>query len=194
MFKKDKEAEHTPTKIITINNVTGDVNITDAPEYEISSAINELLNCLARTPSEFQTLKRRPTPEVIVKIQHNNLKSKSNIIKQYMDHSSKIEEAYKEIDSMIAFGKTTILENLNHLYYSALDELNIEYLLAEVDISLIRENSNYIIEYIIEKLKNTALKSKNKPKYREYIELGINVVVAHAFIECIIMENPNIDS
>lgn len=186
--------EKTPDKLVAINRVAGNLVVGDTPEYKISSAINELLNCLSRTPSEFKLIKRKPSSETIVKINHNNLKSKNHIIKQYLDHSAKIEDAYKEINSIIAFGKDTILRNLNDLYYSALDEIGIDYLVSEIDIQAVRENSDFIIEYIIKKLKNTAFESGNTPAYKEHIELGVNVVVAHAFIECIIMENPQVDS
>lgn len=195
MLKKQSQPDNSgQTKLVTVTNLAGNLNIGDAPEYEVSSAINELLNCLAKKPSDFKALRRKPSPEIIIKINHNNLKSKSHIIKQYTDHSSKIEEAYTEIDSMIVFGKETILRNLNDLYYSALDTLNIDYLTRETDITLIRDNSEFIIEYIIRKLKNMAYESKNTPRFKEYIDFGVNVVVAHAFIECIIMESPNIDT
>jgi hypothetical protein len=182
------------TKIVNVERSVGNINFGDSPEYEISSVINELLRSLANQPFSFKRTKRRPSSETIVKINHNNLKSKSHIIKQYLDHSSKVEEAYGEIDSLIAFGKDTILQNLNDLYYLSLDSIEIDYLTCEVDIIKIRENSEYILDFIIQKLKNTVFESKNKPYYKEHVELGINVVVAHAFIECIIMENPTHDS
>lgn len=75
-----------------------------------------------------------------------------------------------------------------------MDSIEVEYLTCEVDIIKIRENSEYILDFIIQKLKNTVFESKNTPSYKEHIELGVNVVVAHAFIECIIMENPTHDS
>lgn len=188
------EGAHSPSKTITVERNAGNIIIGDSPEYEISSAINELLKSLARQPFSFKKTKRRPSSETVVKISHNNLKSKSHIIKQYLDHSSKVEEAYGEIDSLIAFGKDTILQNLNDLYYLALDSIEIDYLTCEVDIIKIRENSEFILDFIIQKLKNTVFESKNTPSYKEHVELGVNVVVAHAFIECIIMENPTHDS
>lgn len=181
------------SKTVYIEKNAGNVNIGDSPEYEVSSIISELLQKLAEKPSEYKPTRRRPSSETVLKISHNNLSSKSNIIKQYLDYSSKIEEAYREIDRMIPFGKNTILENLNNLYCSALDSLEIEYLTLEVDLEKVRENSDYILEFIVQKLKNTVFESKNTPTYKERIELGVNVVVAHAFIECIIMENPNND-
>lgn len=181
-------------KTVNVERNAGNIFIGASPEAEISSAINELLVSLANKPFSFESNRRRPSSETVVKISHNNLKTKSHIIKQYLDHSSKIEEAYSEIDSLIAFGKGTILQNLNDLYYLALDAVDIDYLVCDVDIVKVRENSEFIIDFIVQKLKNTVFESKNTPALKEHIELGVNVVVAHAFIECIIMENPTHDS
>jgi len=195
MLNKNSEMKNTtPNKTVNVGKVAGNVNIGDSPEYRVSSAINELLNCLANKPFVFKKIKRRPSSETVVKINHNNLNSKSYIIKQYLDYSSKIEEAYAEINNLIAFGKDTILRNLYDLYYLALDTVNIDYLSSDINIDQVRENSEFILDFIIQKLKNTAFESKNTPEYTEQIELGVNVVVAHAFIECIIMENPENDS
>ena len=184
----------TVNKSVKVGNVAGNLYIGDAPEYQVSSAINELLNCLAKRNFEFNPVNRRPSSETIIKIQHNNLQAKSHIIKQYLDYSLKVEEAYSEIDSLIAFGKNTILRNLYDLYYSALDSIGIEHISEQINVEKVREHSEYIIEFIVQKLKNTVFESKNTPPLKEHIELGVNVVVAHAFIECIIMENPNHDS
>lgn len=181
-------------KTVTVERNAGNLIIGNSPEYEISSAINELLNSLADKRTQFNKNRRRPSSETVVKIEYNNLKGKSHIIKQYLDHSSKVEEAYSDIDSLIPFGKDTILQNLNDLYYLALDSIEVDYLTCDVDIVKVRENSEFILDFIIQRLKNTVFESKNTPTYKEHVELGVNVVVAHAFIECIIMENPSYDS
>jgi hypothetical protein len=191
---ENEEADIPVNKTVNVERNAGNIFIGDSPEYEISSAINELLKSLANKPFTFKIKRRRPSSETVVKIEHNNLKSKSHIIKQYLDHSSKVEEAYSEIDSLIAFGKDTILQNLNDLYYLALDAVDIEYLTCDVDIEKVRKNSEFILDFIIQKLKNSVFESKNTPAYKEHVELGVNVVVAHAFIECIIMESPAYDS
>jgi len=191
----ENEKADTPlNKTVNVGRNAGNIIIGDSPEYEISSVINELLKSLANKPFSFKKKTRRPSAETVVKIEHNNLKSKSHIIKQYLDHSSKVEEAYSEIDSLITFGKDTILQNLNDLYYLALDAVDIDYLTCDVDIEKVRENSEFILDFIIQKLKNSVFESKNTPAYKEHVELGVNVVVAHAFIECIVMENPAYDS
>jgi len=177
---------------ITIEKNFGNTYIGDSPEYAVDSAINELLNQLANKKYKFQNIKRKPTSDTVFKIKHNNLKSTNHIIKQYLDHSSKIEVALKDIDSVVPFGKQIVLHTLNDLYFQALDNFNIDFLSCEIEIEKIREHSDQIIEYIIIKLKNAAFESKNTPTFKEYIELGINVIVAYAFIECVIMENPNL--
>lgn len=194
MTIENEKADTPVQKTVNVERNAGNIIIGDSPEYEISSAINELLKSLASKPFSFKKKRRRPSSETVVKIEHNNLKSKSHIIKQYLDHSSKVEEAYSEIDSLITFGKDTILQNLNDLYYLALDAVDIEYLTCDVDIEKVRGSSEFILDFIIQKLKNSVFESKNTPAYKEHVELGVNVVVAHAFIECIIMENPTYDS
>jgi len=191
---ENEKADKPVNKTVNVERNAGNIIVGDSPEYEISSAINELLKTLANKPFSFNKKRRRPSSETVVKINYNNLKSKSHIIKQYLDHSSKVEEAYSDIDSLITFGKDTILQNLNDLYYLALDTVDIDYLNCNVDIEKVRENSEFILDFIIQKLKNTVFESKNTPAYKEHVELGVNVVVAHAFIECIIMENPAYDS
>lgn len=178
-------------KVINIDRNAGNLVIGDAPEYGVSTAINELIIKLASKPFIFQKTRRSPSSETIKKINHNNIKSKKHIIKQYLDFSSNIESAYDTIDSAIPFGKQIVMQNLNDLYYAALDEVNIDYFENVVDIVLIREHSEYILDFIIQKLKNLSYESNNTPNVKEQVELGVNVVVAHAFIECIVMENPN---
>jgi len=179
------------TKTINISNLSGNVNIGDAPEYQINSAINELLILLATKGTAFVRLEQRPTAEVVKKIKHNNISSRSYIIRQYLEYSSKIEDAYKDVNVLIPFGKDIILRNLNGFYFAALDEVGIDCVCEQVDMLKVRESSVFIIDFIIGKLRNFVYESMNKPALKENVELGINVVVAHAFIECVVMENPN---
>jgi hypothetical protein len=177
-------------KTVNVGKLIGPLIIGDSPEYNIDSVISELLRCMAMHDHEYRPLRRKPSAETIKKISHNNIKSKQHIIKQYLDFSSKVEVAYDVIDSSMPFGKQIITQRLNDLYFAALDELDIDYYQNEIDIGSVRNNSIFIIEFIINKLKQFAYESKNKPKLKEYIEIGVNVVVAHAFIECIVMETP----
>ncbi len=63
----------TVNKTVKVGKVAGNLTIGDSPEYQVSSAINELLNCLAKKSFEFNPINRKPSSETIIKIQHNNL-------------------------------------------------------------------------------------------------------------------------
>ena len=56
---------------------------------------------------------------------------------------------------------------------------------------LIRQHADDIIKKIIEGLKSFCYESSNVPSDKESVEVGVNVVVAHAFVECRVLENPN---
>lgn len=182
------------TKTVNIGNNAGNVYIGESPEFKVNSAINVLLNGLASTPFKFQRSVRTAPATTIIKIQHNRIQSRKHIIKQYMDHSAAIEAAYEGIDSVILFGKQIVLQNLNDLYFAALDSVGIDYFSGEIDIDAVRENAEFILDFVIQKLRNTAVESKNTLNIKEQIEKGINVIVAHAFIECVIFENPGNDT
>lgn len=178
-------------KTIHIENVEGSIYIGEAPKYKVDAAINELLNILASKPFTFSKLKRKPLPETIVKIDHNNIQSRKYIIKQYLDRSSTIESAYIDIAATIPFGKDIIFRTLNDLYHSVLDELDIDYFSdGQIDMEKIRNNSEFILDSIIKKLKSAICEADNAPNLKEHIDAGVNAVVAHAFIECIVLENP----
>lgn len=177
---------------VTITKQIGNTYFGTNPELLIGSAINELLSTLSNKPRTFQAKRRKPSADTIVKIEYNNLKSRQNIVQTYQNYSLQIEESFIDIDQQIINGKTIILENLQNLYFEVLDELKIDYICVDViNINKIRENSDDIIDYIILKLKNLSVESNNCNLTHEAIDIGIKVIVAHAFIECIIMENPN---
>ncbi|MBA5685920.1 hypothetical protein [Rugamonas apoptosis] len=182
------------TKTVSIAQNIGNVYIGDSPEYKVNSAINELLNALASTPFQFGSSPRKAPSATIAKIEHNHIQSRRHIIRQYLEQSAAIEAAYRGIDSVIPFGKQTVLLNLRNLYFAALDNIGVDYLGGEIELEKLRENAVLVLDFIILKLKNLAIESKNQNCVKEQIEQGINVVVAHAFIECIIFENPENDT
>jgi hypothetical protein len=176
-------------KQVVVENNAGNIYVGDSPEYRVDSVINELLKELASRPFQFQRIHRKVPASTIEKMRHNEIASQY-IIKQYLDHSAAVEAAYLGIDEVVPFGKQIILESLNSLYYAALDGVGIDYLEGDIDIIAVREHSEYILNFVIQKLRNSAFESKNLPSHKEPIEKGINVIVAHAFIECVIFETP----
>lgn len=177
-------------KTVVIQNSLGNVNIGYSPEYRVDSVINELLIHLAATPFKFEIRDRKVPVAAVRKIQYNNIRMNRHIIQQYLEHSAAIETAYERIDNLIPFGRGTVLRNIKNLYYQCLDAFNIDYF-GDIDICQIRENSDQIIEFIVNSLKNLAFESRNVPSMKEHVMQGINVIVAHAFIECIVLEVPS---
>lgn len=177
-------------KTVVIQKNFGNVNIGDSPEYRINSVINELLIELAATPFRFERTNRRVPVAAVRKIEHNNVRTNKHVIRQYLEHSAAIESAYERIDALTPFGREVVLRNLNDLYYQCLDFLGIDYF-ESIDISKIRENSDQILDFVVNHLKNFAFESKNVPSMKEHVVQGVNVIVAHAFLECIILEVPN---
>ena len=178
------------SKAVVIQNNAGNINIGDSPEYRINSVINELLIDLAAAPFRFERTNRRVPVAAVRKIEHNNVRTNKYVIRQYLEHSAAIEAAYERIDAVIPFGREVVLRNLNDLYYQCLDFLGIDYF-ESIDISKIRENSDQILDFIVNHLKNFAFESKNVPSMKEHVVQGVSVIVAHAFLECIILEVPN---
>ena len=177
-------------KTVVIQNNVGNVNIGDSPEYRINSVINELLIDLAATPFMFERKERRVPVAAVRKIEYNNIRTNKHVIRQYLEHSAAIEGAYERIDALTPFGREVVLSNLNNLYYQCLDVLGIDYF-DIVDMCKIRENSDQILDFVINQLKNFAFESRNVPAMKEHVVQGVNVIVAHAFLECIILEVPN---
>jgi hypothetical protein len=176
-------------KTVIIQNNVGNVYIGDSPEYQINSVINELLMDLAARTFRFERKDRKVPVGAIRKIEYNNIRTNKHVIRQYLEHSAAIEAAYQRIDALTPFGRDVVMRNLNDLYYRCLDILDIDYL-GSIDICMIRERSDHIIEFIINELKNFAFESKNVPSMKEHVVQGVNVIVAHAFLECIILEVP----
>lgn len=177
-------------KNIAIANNFGNVNIGDSPEYQINSAINQLLMDLAAIPFRFERRIRSIPVSAVRKIEYNNIRTNRHIIHQYLDHSAAVEGAYARIDAVTPFGRDVILRNLNSLYYQCLDMLGVDYF-GTIDIDKIREHSDHILAYIVNQLKNFAYESKNVPAVKEHVVQGVHVVVAHAFLECVILEVPS---
>ncbi len=175
---------------IVVNNLHGGLNVSFEPVQQVGSIINILLSKLIKEGGCKNDIKRRPPADAIIKIAHNDLSSRKSVVKRYLDYSAEIEKAYDDINSMIPSGKRDLLKSLENIYYQALDNFKIDYFSGEVDVNEVRANSVGIFDFILHSLKERVYTTKGGPEYEEYVDTGVEVVVAHAFIECIVMENP----
>lgn len=174
-------------------NITNaeDVYFTDAPEQKVNSVLSQLLTEISLSPIVYEIHRRIVPADVIVKVKHNNLRSQRFILTQYQTYSATIETSYANIDKSIVNGKAKVLIILEQLYAKALSEFGLDLHWDEMNIEIIRDNADSIIEKIIKDLKVFCYKSANVPPDKESVEIGVNVIVAHAFVECLILENPN---
>jgi hypothetical protein len=177
---------------VNIESVKGNLYLTDSSEQKVDSVVNSLLTEISLIPVDVLSTKKRSVPAaVIVKVDHNNLQSQCFILKQYQAYSASIETSYKIIDTNIINGKSKVFLMLDNLYVKALSDIGIKPFASEIDMELIRQNADDIIKKIITGLKDFCYESSNVPSDKESVEIGVNVVVAHAFVECLILENPN---
>lgn len=177
---------------VKIGNVEGDVNIGKSPEENVDSIINIIIRDIVTLSIKVDRLDRTFPSKVSMKIDHNNLRQKRRIIQEYKSYSSQIEKAYAIADERVINGKQIAMSMLNNMYFDALEKYEID--IFDIDITKIREHSDEIIDNIINQLKKFVYKSANVSSYKEQVEIGINVVVAHAFVECLVLENPNASS
>ncbi len=176
---------------VVVENVEGNFILTEEPEQRVNSVISELLTEISLKPIQYDMHSRGIPADVIVKIEHNNLNSQVAILGQYQLYSSSIESAYDNIDKTIVNGKANVLLMLKDYYFKALYDFGLNPYLGNMDIEEIRKNSDSILIKIINNLKDFCYKSANVPSHKESVEIGVNVIVAHAFVECLILENPN---
>lgn len=174
---------------VNINTVNGDFNTTESPEQKVDSIINLIISDIVSTSVQVDLRDRTFPTKISNKIEHNQLKSKRNIVQQYKSYSSHIEKAYEIADKNIINGKQSAMILLNDIYMESLEKYNID--AFDVDMILVRAHADDIVENILKELKKFVYKSSNVPPYKELVEIGINVVVAHAFVECLVLENPN---
>lgn len=176
---------------VNVGTIKGDAYFTESAEQKVDSAVNSLLTEISLTPIAIESRKRSVPADVIIKVTYNNLQSQRFILSQYQAYSASIETSYESIDKNIPNGKTKVFMMLDNLYFKALSDIGLDPFFGEVDIELIREHSDNIIVKIIKGLKDFCYKSSNTPSDKESVEIGVNVIVAHAFVECRILENPN---
>jgi hypothetical protein len=177
---------------VNINEVKGSLYLTESAVQKVDSVVNCLLTEISLLSVDSSSKRKRSVPaKVIKKVNHNNLITQRYILSQYQAFSTSIETAYKIVDTNIVNGKAKVFFMLDDLYIKALSDIGIDLFFGEVDMDLIRQHADDIIEKVIKGLKIFCYESSNVPSDKESVEVGVNVVVAHAFVECTVLENPN---
>ena len=174
---------------VRIEKMHGDVNYVESQESKIDSIINEIISKISQAAVTVDIRDRSFPSNVLNKIEHNQLKNNRSIVLQYKSYSSHIESAYSIIESNVVNGKQTAMLMLNGMYDSALKKFNID--AWEPDMDLVKQHADEIIDDIKKELQTFLYKSANISFTKEQMLIGINIVIAHAFVECYVLVNPN---
>ncbi len=172
-----------------IQNIEGDFYNVESPEKNVNSIINVIIGDISSAKVNIDRSDRSFPANVSTKIEHNMLNSNRRIVLQYKSYSAHIEKAYNLAEQNIINGKQSAMELLNQMYCNSLEKFEIDYFNA--DIAKVRKHADEIINDVIKQLRKFVYSSANVINYKEQVEIGLNVVVAHAFVECCVLENPN---
>lgn len=113
--------------------------------------------------------------EIEKKITFNDLKSKSDLIKEYSVYHTKVDQKYSEFDSMGVNKSKSVLELIRRLY---LDIKN-------------KNDADTIFSLVIDGVIEKVLNSNNFQQIPiDELELCVDILAVDAFIRCKIFENP----
>ena len=163
-----------------------DININNVLKNK--SIIAEVVNAISKIDlgDKANLGKIKKLPEIDEKIGHNNITTYKYLINEYSFYGKILEGIYETLEEQNPGKKGTLLGRIFEFYKA--EKRN----LTQTDnIDVIRENADSIIENIIKKLDAEILKSSNLESYNEEIYSAIQIIVADAFIQCKILEDPN---
>lgn len=126
------------------------------------------------------------------KIKHNQLSKYKSLVDDYGNYYTICKSAFKALDNIMIYSKERILRSISEKY-KAEKRLLVNYNSKDIsDIELIRENSDYIIDQIIYKIKEEVMINCNEENIvLEDIEFCLPVFLCYAFVECKILERPD---
>lgn len=172
-------------KQITVNNGTHVHGSTPRNK----SVIAEVVNLLSALPQSEQTVFDSASlpAGVAEKIQHNSVAKCRYIIETYKSNTIDLENVYNTLEQERPGRKQKLLNRINFCYKQQLGQLVTG---NNLDIQVIRQNSDTILENIVGILREKILESSNLNADNEDVDLAVNLIVADAFIQCLVLENP----
>ena len=152
------------------------------------STIAEVVNAISKIDLEDENNfgKIKEVPEIEAKIRHNNITKYLYLINDYGLYGKILEGIYETLEQEKPGKKGKLLRVISDFYKAEKGVLT-----QTNDIDLIRHNADLIIENIITKLDDEILKSSNLDAENEEVHSAIQIIVADAFIQCKILEDPN---
>jgi hypothetical protein len=194
-YKNPHSVSFTPRRdIYDITSILNDIRVKDVDEikeiYEFirkelvnddsgvrrGSNLATIINFLSKEQwDEFDNTILVNSFEIEKKITVNDLKNKSEIIKEYSLYHTKVDQIYSEFDSMGVNKSKSVLSSIRSIYLNCKNE----------------NDADTIFSMVIDGVKEKVLGSNNFEQIPiDELELCIDILVVDAFIRCKIFENP----
>lgn len=183
MDKKDQKNEDR-----SIGYQADTINVFNGASPKNKSIIAEVVNILSGSCTlESFPLDSSPLPsKVEEKIIHNNVNRCRHIIETYKDNVIDLGYAYKTIEELRPGRHQKLLHIISRCYKNELGKLFDD---GNFSQEKIRQNSDQILENIMHVLREKTLESSNLNAENEDVDIAIGVIVADAFISCVVLEN-----
>jgi hypothetical protein len=172
-----------------VNNAGHDVNINNVYNVaRVESTIADVINSLSKSnfPLPFQNKTSKLPLDVMQKIKLNNMKTSQNIIEAYKPLSSYLNSVYSDLEKIRISPRERVLQRLQNAYINELSKYENN---ENKTLEIVKANSDVIFFRIKEQIKNIVISSSNNISSEEDIDIALNVILADAFVNCIIMES-----
>lgn len=125
------------------------------------------------------------------KIKHNDLKKYRPLVESYGTYRLAVESTYDALDDEYPGIKNKILRHLRYTYDLKKSDLlsNIKLKENQSPIDIIRQNSDFILDNVLDSLRNELITTKELSSIED-LGAPLMVVVCHGFISCKILEEP----
>ena len=176
---------------VYIERSYGPINISPRAVSIQHTITGKLVRILATSEMQPEYNRGRSIPpDIQSKIEYNNLVSEKWTIVKYTGYGEAIENAYVQVEAEVVNGKSKALSKLNDFYLQALGKFDID--IQKIDINKLRLHSDDIFQAVTSSLHDYLLKNDASLSTisHEELDTGINLIVAHGFVECLVLEAP----
>ena len=176
---------------VYIENSYGPIKISPRAVSIQHTITGKLVRILATSEMQPDYKRGRSIPpDIQYKIEYNNLVSEKWAIVKYTGYGEAIENAYVQVETEVVNGKAKALSKVNDFYLQALGKFEIDIL--NMDINKLRLHSDEIFKIVTSSLHDYLLDNDVSLSNisHEELDTGINLIVAHGFVECLVLEEP----
>lgn len=185
----------TSTKQVIGNGGAGyqaeSIIVNNTPSPRNKSIIADVVNILSSYPAPTAIAVNSAVlpAEVEAKIQYNNVCKSRYIIETYKLNTIDLTNVYDALEQEKPGRKEKLLFVIRNCYERQLSTVAQGGVVA---ITAIQENSDNILDNILIDLRQKVLESSNLNADNEDVDIAIRLILADAFIECRVLENPQV--